>query len=633
MATELNLYRRCWRGVRTSMVLLLLPVLGVVYFAAHWLRFEGNMTPDRLSQFAWTLVPLLVAKILCFAFFGVYQGWSRYVTFHDLVALIKATTAALLLFALVDYLAFATSNLPRSVFMMDWAGTVAAVGLLRSMGRLRQEGAIFLANGKNLTHVMIVGANDEGESLLRSLRRSEDEDYRVHGFISDDPRMEGKYIGGAPVLGKVGETFSLAAWHNIDQILVTDSSISGKQLRQMVDEAKNADITIRVLPSYQQIIGGKLDLQPRSVSIEDLLRRAPIQLDQKELSKWIDGRTLLVTGSAGSIGSEICRQLLQFRPKRLVCVDRSECGQFFLEKELNALAKESKIEISLSDVSDLERMEAVFGEASPDIVFHAAAYKHVPLMEQHPGEAIKNIVLVTQQLADLAIRHNVDSFVMVSTDKAVNPTNVMGACKRVAERYVQSLKDESSTRFVTVRFGNVLDSAGSVIPIFRRQIARGGPVTVTHPDMTRYFMTIPEASQLVIQAGAMGAGGEIFVLDMGNPVKIVDLARDMIELSGLVVGRDIELQFVGCRPGEKLYEELHVEGERHLQTAHPKIMVAECKVAGRLEALRAVRRLKNLANGRHDLILDQLSDAVPQFRHESHSDVARANAPAVGKAA
>ena len=357
-------------------------------------------------------------------------------------------------------------------------------------------------------------------------------DYRVLGFISSDPHLVGTYIGGVPVLGTLDETWHVAASHRAQEILVTSGSIIGRQLRGLVDQGADTDVTVKVLPSYEQIIDGKVDLTPRKVCIEDLLRRDPVQLDQQELHHWIDGRTLLVTGSAGSIGSEICRQLLRFKPRRLICVDRWECGQFFLEKELAQLPAAAEIEMAIADVSDQTRMDALLGDHRPDIIFHAAAYKHVPLMEAHPGEAVKNIVLVTQRLADLAMKHDVGSFVMISTDKAVNPTNVMGACKRVAELYVQSLTDESDTRFVTVRFGNVLDSAGSVIPIFRQQIASGGPVTVTHPEMTRYFMTIPEASQLVIQAGAMGHGGEIFVLDMGSPVKIVDLARDMIHLVG-----------------------------------------------------------------------------------------------------
>jgi FlaA1/EpsC-like NDP-sugar epimerase len=619
MNIAIHSIKRHLRGIRLRMVLVLVPFLAAVYFVAHWLRFEDQLTAERIRQFAATLFPLLAVKICCLASFGVYQGWGRYVTFHDLVALVKASTAAAFIFALIDYLLFPATNLPRSIFIMDWAGTVAVIGVLRSFGRLRQEITLFSKTNEKMTAALIVGANDEGEALLRNLRRIANLDYRVLGFMSSDRELVGTYIGGVPVLGTLDETWQVARWHHAEEILVTSGSIGGKQLRDLVDEVAGTDVTVKVLPSYEQIIDGKVDLKPRKVCIEDLLRREPVQLDQDELRHWIDGNTLLVTGSAGSIGSEICRQLLRFRPKRLVCVDRWECGQFFLEKELAELASGTDIELAIADVSDRTRMNALLELHRPDVIFHAAAYKHVPLMEANAGEAVKNIVRVSQQLADLAIEHDVGSFVMISTDKAVNPTNVMGACKRVAELYVQSLTAKSNTRFVTVRFGNVLDSAGSVIPIFRQQIADGGPVTVTDPEMTRYFMTIPEASQLVIQAGAMGHGGEIFVLDMGSPVKIVDLAEDMIQLSGLKLEEDIEIRFVGCRPGEKLYEELHVDGERHVATAHPKIMVAESNGVSRLEALRAVRRLENLADGPREFILEELGRAVPQFQHADHT--------------
>ncbi len=387
-------------------------------------------------------------------------------------------------------------------------------------------------------------------------------------------------------------------------------------------QAVQLQVNIKVLPSYELLLDGRVDLTPRQVSIEDLLRREPVQLDQDEISHWISGRTLLVTGSAGSIGSEICRQLVKLNPACLICVDRWESGQFFLERELQRMNDQVRIVTVLADVGDETRMASILREFAPAIIFHAAAYKHVPLMEDYPGEAIKNIVLITQRLANLADQMNVESFVMVSTDKAVNPTNVMGACKRVAELYIQSLASTSACRFVTVRFGNVLDSAGSVVPIFREQIARGGPVTVTHPGMTRYFMTIPEAAQLVIQAGAMGDGGEIFVLDMGSPVRILDLAHDMIRLSGLREGEDIEIEFVGCRPGEKLYEELRLDGEPLVPTKHPKITVVESQSASRLEALRMTRRLENLANGPRELILSELQQAVPQFRHARHDRTA-----------
>jgi FlaA1/EpsC-like NDP-sugar epimerase len=344
-----------------------------------------------------------------------------------------------------------------------------------------------------------------------------------------------------------------------------------------------------------------------------LLRRDPVELKLGELHDWLDERVILVTGSAGSIGSEICRQLLAFSPRKLVLVDRSENGQFFLERELRELAGDTEIEVCIGDINDGMRMRAIFNEYGPELVFHAAAYKHVPLMEAHPGEAVKNIVCATRMLADLAAQHRVDSFVMISTDKAVNPTSVMGACKRVAELYVQALSAKAGCRFVTVRFGNVLDSAGSVVPIFREQIARGGPVTVTHPDMLRYFMTIPEASQLVIQAGAMGQGGESFVLDMGEPVRITDLATDMIRLSGLKLGEDIELRFTGLRPGEKMFEEFHVDGENHKATSHKKILVAESAPLALDTVRRAIEALAQVSNASSSTILEQIDQIVPRY--------------------
>jgi FlaA1/EpsC-like NDP-sugar epimerase len=380
---------------------------------------------------------------------------------------------------------------------------------------------------------------------------------------------------------------------------------------------------VKVLPSYEQLLQGTVDMKPREVSIEDLLRRDPVQLNMQELQRWIDGHVLLVTGSAGSIGSEICRQLLQFSPRRLVLVDRSENGQFFVERELRRLASATQIDVCMADINDAQRMSQLFEDYRPGIVFHAAAYKHVPLMETNPGEAVKNITLASRQLADLADRHGVSSFVMISTDKAVNPTSVMGVCKRVAELYVQALAETSECRFVTVRFGNVLDSAGSVVPIFRKQIAEGGPVTVTHPDMRRYFMTIPEASQLVIQAGAMGRGGEIFVLDMGEPVRILDLAADMIRLSGLEVGKDINLEFIGQRDGEKLFEELHCDGERHLATTHPKIMVADSKKVELMSLARSLAHLRDLTRSRNSAIRSALRAIVPQYAGSPEDIVTR----------
>jgi FlaA1/EpsC-like NDP-sugar epimerase len=322
---------------------------------------------------------------------------------------------------------------------------------------------------------------------------------------------------------------------------------------------------------------------------------------------------VLVTGSAGSIGSEICRQVLRLEPARLLLVDRSETGQFFLERELRELAPTAAFEVLMADVNDADRMRSVFAQHRPEVIFHAAAYKHVPLMETHVSEAVKNIVLATRGLADLAEEFGAAAFVMISTDKAVNPTSVMGSCKRLAEEYVQAKAAGSACRLVTVRFGNVLDSAGSVVPIFREQIARGGPVTVTHPDMIRYFMIIPEAAQLVIQAGAMGRGGEVFVLDMGEPVRILDLAQDMIRLSGLRVGDDVEIRFTGLRPGEKLFEELYGCRENHVPTTHPKIMAAAAAPRKLLRVINDIGRLEESLGDRNEAIRDLLREIVPTY--------------------
>ena len=595
----------------------LLPVFIAVHLAAYSLRFEGYLSPRIWLTFWSTAIWAVSIKLLVFGFFHVYQGWTRYVTFEDLVILIRASIVSSLLLVLADYLFGTYWSTPRSVFLMDFGLTVVVVGSLRSASRfLREHATPELLRSGSRTPVLIVGANDSGEAILRSIRRNANLSYRVVGFIAEDRKAVRSHIAGVPVIGILDETCQLAQQYQIPEVLITAGELTGQQVRKLVDEGRETGVSVRVLPSYEQLLRGSVDLRPRQVSIEDLLRREPVQLDMRQMHEWVADRVLLVTGSAGSIGSEICRQLLQFSPRRLVVLDRSENGQFFLERDLRQLPCDTEIEICIADINDAIRMNQVFRKYEPDIVFHAAAYKHVPLMEMHPGEAVKNIALASAMLADLAHQHGTTSFVMVSTDKAVNPTSVMGTCKRVAELYVQSLAQKSDCRFVTVRFGNVLDSAGSVVPIFRSQIAAGGPVTVTHPEMKRFFMTISEASQLVIQAGAMGSGSEIFVLHMGEPEKIVDLARDMIRLSGLELGRDIEIEFTGVRPGEKLYEELHCDGETHSRTSHPKIMIAEANVVGLSRVRDAISHLRQVCDGDPREILEALQSAVVQYHPE-----------------
>jgi FlaA1/EpsC-like NDP-sugar epimerase len=592
----------------------LLPVFVGIYWLAFWLRFDRLLGEGELTCFRATVAWVVMVKLAWFVSLRVCRGWSRSVTFYDLVVLLQAATGGLLTMTTIQFLLNPAPSVPRSVFLLDWGTTVVVLGGMRSLVRGVREMRWSLFAPADEVRVLIAGAGDMGAATLRMLRRIDRPRYRVVGFLGDTPSLVGTRIEGVPIIGVCEHAGRLVNRCLVRQILVMQGELPGLELRKLMEDARRSGCEVRVLPSYRRLIEGSVTVQPRAVSIEDLLQRKPVQLGIEDIRQWIDGRVILVTGSAGSIGSEICRQLLQFAPKQIVALDRAETGLFFLERELRPLAGEKQIDFCIADVLDEPRMRRVLMQHRPDVVFHAAAYKHVPLMEDHPQEAVRNIVTATRQLADLAVDFQVDSFVMISTDKAVNPTSMMGACKRVAELYVQALADHRSTRFVTVRFGNVLDSAGSVVQLFRQQIAAGGPVTVTDPRMKRYFMTIPEASRLVIQAGAIGESGQILVLDMGEPVRIVDLAADMIRLSGLRVGEDVAIEFTGLRPGEKLYEELHIPGEQLLPTSHPKIIVADRKPSCIGDLRGAIAELEHLARENPEAIVDQLQKMVCGFR-------------------
>jgi FlaA1/EpsC-like NDP-sugar epimerase len=592
---------------------LLAAVFTAAFYLAFWLRFEGRISDDHWRQLTQTIGCVVVVKLLVFWRFRLPSGWRSHVTFHEMGALVEAATISSLLMALGDYLLLPDLTLPRSVFLMDWGVTVLLFGGMRAVTRLVQERYQPWFVSGNKVRALIVGADDAGEALLRAIHRNRELPYDVVGFVDDHRALHGTHLAGVPVLGATSETCKLARSRIVQEVLIAADAMPGRRVRQLVDDCRQHGIAVKVLPSFEQLIRGQISLRTRDVSIEDLLRREPVALDQADIRQWMTGKVIMVTGSSGSIGSEICRQLLPFQPARLVLVDRAENAQFFLDRELRKLCGSIELEICIADINDQARMRALFARCQPEIVFHAAAYKHVPMMEANPGEAVKNNVQGTRCLADLANAAGVQSFVMISTDKAVNPSSVMGACKRLAEEYVQSFAGRSACRFVTVRFGNVLDSSGSVVPIFREQIARGGPVTVTDPRMQRYFMTIPEAAQLVIQAGAMGRGGEIFVLDMGEPLRIVDLARDMIRLSGLREGEDIEIVFTGPRPGEKLVEELHGEGETQVPTRHPKIVVANTEPRDAAEVRAAIERLTAVIEQPPAVVIAELQRAVSGY--------------------
>ena len=616
-----------WRRHRHLVAeLAMAPLLVAIYYLSFWLRFEGQIVGHAQACFAATAGWVVTAQLGWFVIFRLGQGWSRSVAFYDLVVLLKATTASFASLVLLDHFLFLGSLIPRSVFAINWGATIVLLGGVRSLLRgVREVHWMPFGRGDRIG-VLIVGSSEMGKSLVQAIRRLRSPAYRVAGFVDVDPLLVGARFEGTPVLGTLDEIRLLVQRHEVHQVFVIQGKLNGSQWRTLMDDARSGNFELRVIPSMQQLIDGTVSLQPRAVSIEDLLQRQPVELNIIAIRHWIDHRVILVTGSAGSIGSEICRQLLQFSPKRLVLVDRSETGQFYLERELRQLGSRVKIDVCLADVLNTARMRRIFDKHRPDVVFHAAAYKHVPLMEGHPEEAVQNIIVATRQLADLAVEYATESFVMISTDKAVNPTSVMGTCKRVAEWYVQSLHGRSPGRFVTVRFGNVLDSAGSVVQLFRQQIAAGGPVTVTDPRMQRFFMTIPEASRLVIQAGAIGEGGQILLLDMGAPVRIVDLAADMVRLSGLRVGDDIAIEFVGLRPGEKLYEELHTTEEHRLPTSHPKIILVDHESKDFERTAEAVDELKRLAEQNPKAILATLQAIVPEYCREKENDQVRLRA-------
>ena len=463
--------------------------------------------------------------------------------------------------------------------------------------------------------LLILGAGNAGENVAREILRLPTMQYHVVGFLDDDPNKAGTLIHGIEVLGPMSRIKEVCDEYSVDEILIAMPSATRSEVRRVIELCQGTNLRFKTLPALADLLAGHANVQQiREVHINDLLGRAPVELDTTEIAKFIDGRVVMVSGAGGSIGSEMCRQVVRFRPKRLLLVEQAEQNLFEIDRELRRAFPNIDIVPCIADIGDARRIERLFSAERPTAVFHAAAHKHVPMMELNPGEALKNNIHGTRTVADAAAKYGCERFVMISTDKAVNPTSIMGGSKRVAEMYIQSLNERVATQFVTVRFGNVLGSSGSVVPIFKQQIADGGPVTITHPDMVRFFMTIPEAAQLVLQAASMGHGGEIFVLDMGEPVKIVDLARDLITLSGFRPGEDIEIEFVGIRPGEKLYEELAIEGEDVSRTAHPKIGIWQKKSEDWDHLLQAIDGLLTDANQLdRDGTRRRLKDVVPEF--------------------
>lgn len=589
---------------RTVQFLGDIAIFCVAYVLAYMVRFEGAVPALMWRTLAWTMPYVVAMQYGLLRTFGVHRLVWRYVGLPDArrIAVAVAAGSAVLALARLGselgshaYAPLSRAIIPFGVTLSD--STFAFLGLtgvrvVRRMLAERVESGSRPTPDKAPVPTMLIGAGRAGVLVAKEIAARPDLGILPVGFLDDDPVKTGTLVHGVPVLGTTAFLTALCAKRGAKQALITMAAARGSDVRRIAELCRQAKVPVKIIPGLFEIVGGRVNLSRiRTIAIEDLLRREPVVLDENAIHGLIKGRTVLVTGAGGSIGSELCRQICRFDPKALVLVEHAENNLFHIDRELRAAFPTVTIHACIADIRDSARMENIFVAHRPQAVFHAAAHKHVPMMEANPGEAVKNNVLGTYELATLADRHAVEGFVMISTDKAVNPTSVMGATKRAAEIVVQALSQRSTTRFVAVRFGNVLGSAGSVVPLFQQQIANGGPVTVTHPEMKRYFMTIPEACQLVLQAGAMGRGGEIFVLDMGEPVKVLDLARDLIALSGLREGEDIEIEVMGMRPGEKLFEELSLAEEHAARTGHPKVFVGRIRPHEWEEVTRFLREV------------------------------------------
>jgi len=586
-------------------------VATLAFTGAYLLRFDFGIPEAFRPTFLFALPATVVIHFAAFHAFKLTRGWWRYVGIGDFLNAVKAALVGAM--GLAAFLTIFQREVayPRSVLVLNAVlvvglsvGVRLAVRLWRQMPADRDLGP--------LKRLLIVGAGDTGEALLREIRQSQRLPYKAVAFVDDSARKRGAYIDGVPVVGPVADLAEVVRHWRIDEIVVATPSASGEEMRRIIEHCRATGAPFKVMPATWEVLHGRAGIgAAREVDIHDLLRRPPVELDVLAIGRFLKGKRVLVTGAAGSIGAEICRQVLRHEPRTLICLDHDENALFYLEREL---AREA-VEFRLGDITDAGYIDALFQATRPQVVFHAAAHKHVPMLEANPVEGLRNNVFGTETVARLAGRWQAEAFVLISTDKAVNPSSVMGASKRMAELLIRTLP--RGTRYTAVRFGNVLGSQGSVVPLLKEQIAAGGPVTVTHPDMARYFMTIPEAVELVIQASAMGQGDEIFMLDMGEQVKIVDLATDLIRLSGLRPGEDIEIVFTGVRPGEKLSEELYLRAETADLTSHPKIRIARHMPLDDKRFSAAIEELRRAVNEHDEAEARRLiGELVPEYRRK-----------------
>lgn len=588
----------------------------VAWLAAYWLRFNLTLPQPYLDSALATLLWVVPLQTLIFGYFGLYRGLWRFASLPDLKRIIQAVGMAALATPVVIITFRVEAVVPRTVMLLDPLLLLLIVGGSRLIYRAWRERSLINLDLR-ARPVLVVGAGGAADVLLRDLRQMP-QSWRVVGLLDDSEESRGRHLQGVPVLGNIAGLERWLERKGVEDVILALPSASPSVRRLVTDICTRAGVRLLTVPSLDDILQGRVAVSAlRSIEIEDLLGRSPVSLDSAGLEAFIAGAHVLVTGAGGSIGSELCRQIARFKPGCLIMLEQSEFALYRMEQEFDASFPDLRRACVIGDVKDAGRMDELMGAYRPRIVFHAAAYKHVPLMEQDNAfEAMRNNVLGTLVCGEAAIKQGVEKFVLISTDKAVNPTNVMGASKRMAEMVCQWLQEckgnQSSTRFIAVRFGNVLGSSGSVVPKFQAQIAAGGPMTVTHPEMTRFFMTIPEAAQLVMQAGLMGQGSELFVLDMGEPVRIADLARLMVRLSGKRED-EVEIVFTGLRPGEKLYEEVLADAETTLQTPHPKLRIARTREVDTPCLVAALGWIKSRATAQRREVTDHLRECIPEY--------------------
>jgi FlaA1/EpsC-like NDP-sugar epimerase len=605
----LDLISKIYKKPRLIIVDIFL--LNIALIVSFFMRFDANWT----SYFNYSyIIVITVIGLFILYFSNLYNKMWQYASIGELFSIVKVSVLINLI--LVVFIFFSRTSFPRSVLLINFLVDVFIIGASRFGLRLLKERLIGNDKKQITTRVLIVGAGDAAEILIREMNKHSELGRYIVGLIDDDPAKKKLEIHGKKVLGNRFDIPEIIAKYNVDEVVIAIPSARGKEVKSIYELSNQDGVKVNIVPGMFEILNGDVNLsQIREVKVEDLLGRDQVKLNNRVIAKHVENKTVLITGAGGSIGSELCRQIARFNPQKLIMLDIYENNLYFLDLELREKHQKIDFEPIIASIRDNDKLRNLFAKYQPDVVFHAAAHKHVPLMEQNPEEAVNNNIFGTRNLIELADEFSVERFVLISTDKAVNPTNVMGATKRVAEMLIQTIDKKSETKFMAVRFGNVLGSHGSVIPLFKKQIAKGGPVTVTHKDVIRYFMTIPEAVQLVIQAGSIGKGGEVFVLDMGEPVKIIDLAKDLIKLSGLRLGEDIDIEITGLRPGEKLFEELLNDNEDNIATEYERIFITRLGEIDLIKLDKAMHNLKQLA--REDdtaAIINLLVDLVGTYK-------------------